>query len=136
LSMDVAAEQEMADRLEKTLRAEDELADNMISQVRAKFNQAVAEKDPTSAAQYHKVLGGLGADTGREDKALARLRKQVEMNQEQEKLRARLVTQFRGKFKEGFRKKNRDTCRYYLKELVQLGVDVAEEHQLLSALEA
>lgn len=135
LKADVEEERALHGKLESTLKAEDELANNMISQVRALFNKAVSDKDAPAAAQHLKVLRGIGADVDREEKALKRLHKKLETDKEQEKLRAKMVAQFRGKFQEGYHKKNRDTCRYYLKELMQLGVDVAEENQLLSAME-
>lgn len=121
--------------LEKAIRAEDELANNMISQVRAIFEKAVAEDDVKAANQYFKALTGLGANVDREKKALIQLKRKATQNVEQDQLRAKLVSQFRGKFKEGYDKRNRDTCKYYLKELMQLGVDVAEENTLLASME-
>ncbi len=128
-------EKQAVEELEKALKAEDELANNMISQVRAIFEKAVAEGDVKSANQYFKALTGLGANVDREKKALIQLKRQASQNVEQDQLRAKLVSQFRGKFKEGYDKRNRDTCKYYIKELMQLGVDVAEENNLLASLE-
>lgn len=136
--LDAETERELKaiDHLETTIAKEESLARNMVEQVRVRFQASLDEKDISSAQQQLCMLENLKAEVAKEKKALNRLKKDLEVSAEQAKLKKRMVSQFRGKFKEGYRSGNRDTCRYYLKELRQLGADTNLEDHLLEKLES
>lgn len=134
LDAETERESKAFESLEMHLAKEESLARNMVEQVRARFTAAVDEGDMSAARQQVSMLENLKADVTEEQKILKKLKKTLEINEEQKKLKKRMVNQFRGKFKEGYRSGNRDTCRYYIKELRQLGADTNLEDHLLEKL--
>ena len=135
LKVDVKTEKRDTEKLKKILEAEAELQENMILQSREKFQTAIEEKDLEQSEHFLNVLNGLGADIKGEKIILAELKKGLKPTlKEEEKLKAKMVRQFRAQFKKALQSKNVETCQYYLKELDQLEVDTAKEAGQLEKL--
>ena len=143
LNVNAKSEKEALQGLEKRLKAEAELQERMIQQSRDEFQKGIAKRDLNHCEHYFRVLKELGAEVRDEAKALGRLRTEVRRKagpnmsrEEQEKLKQKMIEQFRFEFIRAFQDEKLEGCRYYLGELQQLKVDTTSEEEALTLLES
>lgn len=128
-------------RTEEKLKAEADLRNGMIEQSRTAFEEGLRNQDYQKCEHFYRVLKEFGADVKEEKRALASLKKMLHEDrnniseEEQAKLRARMIEQFRFEFIRAFQTSNLQSCRHYLSELQQLSVNVDSEIEALKLLE-
>lgn len=129
--------------LESRLKAEAELQQKMIDQSRVKFAKGLDNKDVDQCDHYLRVLKEFGADIREETRMLARLRAAVRKKQSQQadpdlqqKLKNKMIDQFRCEFLRHFQNHALEGCEYYLGELRQLGAETSEEESAIKILKS
>ncbi len=129
--------------LESQLKAEADLQQKMIDQSRVKFATGLDNKDIDQCDHYLRVLKEFGADVREETRMLARLRAAVRKKQSQQadpelqqKLKNKMIDQFRCEFLRHFQNHALEGCEYYLGELRQLGAETSEEESAIKILKS
>ncbi|CAM2007693.1 serine/threonine protein kinase [Acanthopleuribacter pedis] len=141
LDVNTRNEKQALRKLESRLQAEAELHQKMIEQARVKFATGLDKNDVDQCDHYLRVLKEFGAEVREETRLLAKLRASLRQRKNseadldlQEKLKSKMIDQFRCEFLRAFQNHALEGCEYYLGELRQLGAETAEEERAVKIL--
>jgi len=135
LKVNVGAETAALSHLEADIRREEaaELSRHLINEAQAGFAHALQQKDLKACRRIFREFIELEGDDPERKDDIATMKTQLE-SLEAAQLKLNMVQNTRQKFRDALKRKNPENCKYYLRELSQLGVNIEEEQKALSHL--
>lgn len=132
LKVDVGGEMAALSHLEADIRREEAAAfsQRLINEKQAGFDFALGKKDLKACRKLYRDFQDMEGDDPARLGDLQKMKSQLE-TLEAEHLKQNMIRHTREKFRKALRRKNQESCEYYLKELKQLGVKVDEESKAL-----
>ena len=136
LKVNVGAETAALAHLEADIRREEaaELSRHLIHETQAGFAHALKQKDLKACRRIFREFIELEGDEPERKADIQTMKSQLEAF-EAEQLKLNMVQHTRQKFRDALTRRNPENCKYYLRELAQLGVNTEEEQNALRHLE-
>lgn len=135
LKVDVGGETAALAHLEADIRREEAVAfsQRLVDEAQAGFEHALKQQDIKACRRIFRQFVEVNGDDAKHVSDIERMKSQLE-ELEAEKLKQNLILGMRQKFRDALKRKNLESCGYYLRELQQLMVNTQEEEGALKHL--